>query len=206
MKTNKTYAIIFILFLMSNASCTTTPRSENPDDWTEAQVEEWFNSKEWLGDAPVQPDASIDKRKLAIRYHKNKQRWDAAFAFIRKGDFTLPVGDHPIDGENAIVKVGEYNTKDSEDVFYETHVKNNDIQFLVSGEEYIGRSELAEATVKDIYDEEKDIEFYQPLADDRKLHAKPGTFFIFFAGEAHRPSVKVNESIPVKKIVIKVRE
>jgi YhcH/YjgK/YiaL family protein len=35
---------------------------------------------------------------------------------------------------------------------------------------------------------------------------KPGTFFIFFAGEAHRPGAKVDETVPVKKMVIKVRE
>jgi biofilm protein TabA len=195
-----------VLILMMITSCTSTPRSDNPADWTQAQVEEWFDSKEWLGDAPLQPDESIDKRKLAVRYHQNKKRWDAAFEFVRQRDFSLPVGDHALDGQNAFVRVGEYNSKNSEEVFYETHAKHTDIQFLVTGEEYIGRSELTGATVKDPYDEQKDIEFYEPVPDDRKLLAKPGTFFIFFPGEAHRPGVKVDESVPVKKMVIKVRE
>src|SRR5690606_24741659 len=162
------------------ASCTTTPRSDNPEDWTESQVNDWFNSKEWLGDSQVQPDPSINKRKLAVRYHQNRQRWDAAFAFIRKGDFSQPVGDHPLDATDAFLRVGEYNTKDPDDVFFEAHEKHSDIQFLVTGEEFIGRSDLEDATVKDPYNEEHDIEFYQPVSHERILHAKPGMFFIFF--------------------------
>ena len=195
-----------MLILLLTAACTTGPRQENPEDWTETEVNEWFASEEWLGESQVRPHASIDKRKLAIRYHKNKKRWDAAFEFIRKGDFSLAVGDHALDGKDAFVRVGEYNSKDPGEVFFEAHQKHSDIQFLVTGEELIGRSDLEDARVKDPYNEENDIEFYQPVSDERTLRARPGTFFIFFPGEGHRPGIKVAESVPVKKMVIKVRE
>jgi len=153
----------------------------------------------------LQPDASVNKRRLAVEYHEHKQRWDAAFAFIRKGDFLLPVGDHELDGKDAFVRVVEYDSNDPSKVFYETHRQHADIQFLVSGEELIGQSDLSGASVKEVYDEAKDLELYNGTGG-RNLLAKPGTFFIFFAGEGHRPGMKVNESVPVRKMVIKVRD
>ena len=77
-----------MLILLLTAACTTGPRQENPEDWTETEVNEWFASEEWLGESQVRPHASIDKRKLAIRYHKNKKRWDAAFEFIRISEYS----------------------------------------------------------------------------------------------------------------------
>jgi YhcH/YjgK/YiaL family protein len=123
---------------------------------------------------------------------------------MRKGDFSLPVGDHSLEGQDAFVRVSEYNSKDPGEVFFEAHKNYADIQFVLSGEELIAVSDLSDATVKDAYDEDKDIAFYH--ADGRNLEAKPGRFFIFFPGEGHRPAMKAGESVPVKKMVIKVRD
>lgn len=194
-----------IILVLAIAGCTSAPRSENPEEWTEEQVAAWFNDKEWLGESRLQPDPSINKRKLAIEVHEHKDRWDAAFEFMREGDLSLPVGDHPLDGQNAFVRVVEYDSKNPEDVFFEAHRNYADIQFVVTGEELIGVSDLKEATVKDVYNEENDIEFYNS-PDGRNLHAKPGTFFIFFPGEGHRPAIRSGESVPVRKMVIKVRD
>jgi YhcH/YjgK/YiaL family protein len=193
-------------FLVLAGACDSSDkRSEDPDTWTEDQVNQWFEEREWLGETKLQPDPSINKRELAIQYYRHKDRWDTAFAFIQKQEFAqLKPGDHPLDGKDAFVRVSEYNSKDPEDAFYEAHKNYADIHLLISGEEYIGRCDLSVATVKTLYDEEKDIEFYEPLEGENVL-ARPGTFFIFFPGEGHRPGMKVGENAPVKKIVIKVR-
>ncbi|MEX2233888.1 MAG: YhcH/YjgK/YiaL family protein [Cyclobacteriaceae bacterium] len=196
---------IFLLIALCTGCSSTEKRGEDPEQWTEDQVDEWFEEKEWLGESRMQPDPHINKRTLAIQYLKNKKRWDAAFDFIRKEDFAgLTVGDHPLDGKDAFARVSEYNSKNPEAAFHEAHRDYTDIHFLISGEEYIGQSSLSVATVRTLYDGTKDIEFYD-AADDQKFLAKPGTFFIFFPGEGHRPGMKVGDNAKVKKVVIKVR-
>jgi len=54
------------------------------------------------------------------------------------------------------------------------------------------------------YVDEKDIVFLEST-DEKLLHATPGTYFIFFPDDAHRPGIKVVENAPAKKAVIKVR-
>jgi len=204
MKHLKHYSIFWVILLGAACSSSDKPAGD-PEQWTEDQVDAWFEGKEWLGETSMQPDPHINKREFAIQYHGNKKRWDAAFAFLRKGDFSgVTVGDHPLDGKDAFARVAEYNSKNPEDAFYESHKNYADIHFLISGEEYIGQTDLSGATVRTPYDGEKDIEFYD-ASDNQKFLAKPGTFFIFFPGEGHRPSIKVGDNIPVKKVVIKVR-
>lgn len=202
MKRFAAYCLLPVLMLVT--ACTTAERGESPEEWTKEEVNEWFERGEWLGETEMRPDTTIDKRELVKRYHENERRWDTAFDFIRKGDFVrLSAGEHLLDGKDVFVKVTEYNSKDPEDVFYESHKNYADIQFVVSGMEYIGRSDLKGAEVRTPYNEEKDIEFYN-ASDGKNLLAKPGTFFIFFPGEGHCPGMKVNDNAPVKKIVIKV--
>ncbi len=195
---------VFILTILI-AGCTSSQRSEDPEQWSEDQVNDWFGGKKWLGETQMQPDSSINKRQLAIHYYKNKNRWDTAFAFMKDADFSgLPPGDHMLDGKDVFVKVSAYNSKNPEDVFYESHENYTDIQFVVSGMEYIGNSDLKGAAVKTLYNEEKDIQFYH-VSNGEKLLAKPGTFFIFFPGDGHCPGMKVEDNAPVRKMVIKVR-
>lgn len=197
-----TYCLLTVLFLI--AGCTTNERGENPDQWTEQEINEWFEGREWLGETDMRPDTTINRYEFAKRYHQNKKRWDTAFAFIRKGNFlSLHAGDHLLDGKDVFVKVTEYHSKSSEEVFYESHKNYADIQYVVSGMEYIGQADLEGAAVKTPYNEEKDVQFYH-VSNGRNLLAKPGTFFIFFPGEGHCPGMKVADNAPVKKIVIKV--
>ena len=192
--------------LLAIAACSSTERrAEDPEKWSDVQIDDWFVGKEWLGDTQMQPDSSIDKKEFAVQYHRNKKRWDAAFAFLGKENLSaIEAGNHTLDGEDVFVKVSEYHSKNPEDVFYESHKNYADIQFVVSGEEFIGTSDLAGATVRTPYNEEKDTQFYN-VSNGQKLLAKPGVFFIFFPGAGHCPGMRVEDNAPVKKMVIKVR-
>ena len=70
------------------------------------------------------------------------------------------------------------------------------------GKEKIGVAPVSRAKVKEPYDETKDIAFYE--SDGKYYVAEPGTFFLFFPQETHRPSIKVDASVPVRKLVIKI--
>lgn len=193
----------FLLFTMTN--CSTPKASQDPEQWTDEQADEWFNKKEWLGETRLQPDASIDKKDFAARYHAHADRWDKAFAFLGRTDLdTLAPGTREIDGKNVYAIIQEYNSKNPEDAQYESHRHYTDIQHIISGTEAIGLTDLSGTSVKTPYDEEKDIAFY--TAPDGSRHiATPANFFIFFPDDAHMPGMKVDQNIPVRKVVIKVR-
>lgn len=180
--------------------------TEEPGCWTEQQVSEWFDQKDWLGTSQLKPDSSINKRELAIQYHQNKDRWDIALTFLNEEDLvSLPVGIHEIDGKEVFVMVSEYNSKNHEDVPYESHKKYTDIQYVVSGIEYIGQADLTGISLITPYDSEGDTAFYENVENGQHLLAQSDRFFIFFPGMGHSPGRKVENSVPVKKIVIKVK-
>lgn len=192
--------IFFIIF-----GCTSGQRAENPENWSEDQASEWFDQKDWLGQTELQPHPSIDKKEFAVRYHQNKERWDKAFAFLKDDNLSaVDAGNHELDGKNAFAIVSEYNSKNPEDAQYESHKNYTDIQYVISGTENIGLTDLSSTSLKTPYDEERDIAFYN-VEDGQNLHAHPGTFFIFFPQDAHSPGMKVEDNVPVKKVVIKVR-
>jgi YhcH/YjgK/YiaL family protein len=178
---------------------------EDPEQWSDAQAAEWFDNKEWLPQGDLQPDASIDKKDFAVRYHHNPERWNKAFDYLTKQDLSaLEVGTHEIDARNVYAIVSEYNSKNPEDAQYESHKTYTDLQYVISGEEHIGLTDLSTTSVKTPYDAEKDIAFYT-AENGKTLLAKPGSFFLFFPDDAHMPGMKVNENTPVKKLVIKVK-
>lgn len=196
---------VIVAGLALATACASNGRGEDPATWTEAQAAEWFDSHDWESATAMRPDPSINKKEFAVQYHVHQARWDSAFAFMRRGNFSaLPPGNIPLVGDDAFVKVSEYTTKNSEDAFYEEHRNYADIHFVVSGEEKIGAGDVSGAKVRTPYDAEKDILFYEGV-DGREMIARPGTFYIFFPGEGHRPGVRTGERALVKKIVVKVR-
>lgn len=178
---------------------------ENPEQWSEEEAAEWFNKREWLPASDLKPDASINKQELATAYHRNPDRWNKAFAFLVNTDLdTIAVGTHEIDGKDVYAIVSEYNSKNPEDAQFESHKTYTDLQYVISGEEQIGLTTLDLTSEKTPYDSEKDIAFYN-AESGKTLMATPGTFFLFFPGDAHRPGMKVNDNVPVRKLVIKIK-
>lgn len=194
----------FFLIIILAWACSPAKQAANADNWTEDQVNDWFYKKEWMAGVKLFPDSSINKKEFAIQYHRNKKRYDQAFTFLKRNNLSeLTTGDHELDGKNLFVRVSAYNSKNPDETFFETHQNYTDIHLVLSGMENIGSTDFAGMTEKTPYDKEKDIQFYQ--VNNSKSHiAAPGTFFLFFPGEPHRPGVKVDKSIPVKKIVIKI--
>lgn len=207
--------VLFFLvtsFILGFSSCllqaqVATPVSAgNPEKWTDKQATAWFNQKEWLGKTDLKVDPSVNKKEFAIRYFKNKDRWDKAFNFLKHEDLSkISVGNHELDHQDVFVKVTEYYSKNPEKVLFEVHRNYSDIQYVISGVENIQFAKSEGATLKVPYDLTKDIEFYQAKIN-QSLLAKPGTCFLIFPKELHRPSIMVKDSVWVKKIVIKVKD
>lgn len=196
------YISALIVFV---SGCATNSNLTNPEKWSNEQASEWFNKKDWLGQTNLQADTSFDKKEFAVRYFKNKEWWDKAFNFLKTEDLSaISAGIHELDSQNVFVKVTEYNSKNREEVAFEAHKEYSDIQYVVSGTEYIELADLPGASLKTPYDQAKDIVFYDAI--ERESHiGKPGIFFLIFPDELHRSGIKVDEIAPVKKIVIKVK-
>lgn len=198
---NRFISVIFILL----TACRTTKPSANAGNLTKNQVDNWFEKKEWLGGLDLLPHSSINKKEFASRYHRNKERFDKAFLFLKNSNLsTLKAGDLELEGRNLFVRVSEYNSKELNDALFETHKTYTDIHLVVNGEEYIGVTDSSELIENTPYDPNKEIQFHRSK-NSRNLIAKPNNFFLFFPGEPHSPGLKIEKSIPVKKIVIKLK-
>jgi YhcH/YjgK/YiaL family protein len=165
---------------------------------------DWFNSKSWLNGLVLKPHDSIDPNEFEMQYHKNKLFWDKAFEFLKNTDLSnIADGKIPIINDQVYASVNHYLPKEISLAKWEAHRKYADIQYIIEGLEKIGLVNLAETTVIEPYDENKDIVFLN--ADGGQYYlAEPGSFFIFFPNDAHRPSIKTGDCNHVKKIVIKV--
>lgn len=196
--------IFIILFIMIITATACTDKNSNPEKWTNDEVNSWFEKKNWLSGWNVSPDNSINKKTFANLYHKNPIHWDQTFHFLKSANLKeLPLGKQELEGEHLFVIVQEYFGKQKSDTLYESHKKYFDIQYVIEGEEIIGLSTLDKVSLKEPYNEENDIAFYDFDGGDY-LKATPDNFFLFFPEDAHRPSITAGDSILVKKIVVKI--
>jgi len=186
------------------AACASPVATQDSEQETEMNSD-WFTRGEWRQGWSPSPDESIDREEFARQYQRQPEAWKAAFRFLREQDLAaLPVGRYELDGADLFVNVDEYLTKNEEDTRFEAHRQYIDIQYLVSGSEKIGVIPLYLTTVVEPYDEERDITFLEARENNYRL-ASPDNFLVFFPQDAHRPGVKADKNIPIRKVVVKIR-
>jgi YhcH/YjgK/YiaL family protein len=171
---------------------------------TTEQVNDWYQKKEWLGGVQLKPHESVNKTVFAKQYQLNKKYWDEAFTFLKNHNLeTLAVGRYDIDGDNVYAMITENPTKDMDSTKWESHHNYTDLHLVIKGEEKIGIAPVKNLTVIMPYDASKDLANYS--GEGKFYTALPGTFFLFFPGEAHRPNITINGNKPDKKLVIKIK-
>lgn len=127
---------------------------------------------------------------------------DKAIDYILSNDISnVEAGKQIIDGDNLYFISQEYDTKTYEDGKLEAHKKYIDIQYVISGEEYIGYNNISDLKVTTDYIEEKDVTFYEKDCDMHRLST--GDFAIYFINDAHMPGVN-DKTEKVKKVVFKI--
>ena len=156
------------------------------------------------GGLSVKPHQSINSSEFARQYQLNKAHWDKAFVFLRNQDLqNLVPGRYPIEGDQVFAIITQNPTKDLDSTQWESHREYTDLHYVVAGEEIIGVSPPGNLTITKPYDAAKDIANYSGKGE--MYPAKPGTFFIFFPSDAHRPAISPGGHAADKKIVIKIR-
>lgn len=191
--------VVFSSFLINSAA---QPTASEPR--TTKKVKKWFKHKEWLNGLQLTPHKTVNVNEFARQYQLNKSYWDKAFTFLKEHDLkTLATGRYTIDGDNVYAMVTGDPSKDFDKTNWESHRKYIDVQSVIIGEEKIGIYPVSKASNTKEYDDTKDVANYS--ADGKLYSATPGTFFIFFPTDAHRPNITPGGNLVVKKIVIKVR-
>lgn len=190
------------LFFFTAPACHAQTALQNGNS---KQVEQWFKNREWApAGFPLQLHPSTDKQEFARQYAKNKALWDKAFAFLKDHDLEkIEPGRYPIDSTDAFVNVTDAPSKEFDKTGWESHRKYIDLQYVARGKEKIGVAPVQGATVIKPYDETKDVANY--TIEGQYNIAEPGTFFLFFPQNAHRPSILVDGYNTVKKIVVKIK-
>jgi len=153
----------------------------------------------------VRPADSVDKAAMDSHTAAHPDRWNAAFEFLKKTDLTqIPLGNHAIVGDDVYASVSEYLPKEHQDCRFEAHKEYVDLQYVISGQELIGKASAQGLEVTTPYT--PDIVFFGTEAPDAVYEkATPENFFIFFPADAHRPSMKSADGVKVRKVVIKLR-
>jgi YhcH/YjgK/YiaL family protein len=195
--------ISFMIFLLSSVVLISSAQSSN-SKWTEKKADKWFKKKEYLNGLAATPHEAIDKIQFAEQYQVNKTIWDKAFAYLKEIDLqTLTNGKQVIDGDNIYAFVTEAPSKDYDKTAFESHKNYIDLQFVIRGEENMGRTTLKKVKLDKEYNERNDIMFY---TGDGEIYTIPeNTFILFFPSDAHRPNITPGGNKVVKKIVVKIR-
>ena len=177
------------------------------ETFTKQSAAKWVKAGTWANGCKLKPHKSVNAEEFAGQYSKNKGYWDKAFDFLKNTDLdTLKPGKYVLDGENVFVSVTEGPTKAFEDSKWEAHHKYLDIQYVIRGKEKMGIAPIETAVPTTEFDNIKDVGFFNAPEKTAKYYlAEPGTFFIFFPSDAHRPSIKVEGVETDKKLVVKIK-
>jgi len=130
---------------------------------------------------------------------------ERALEYLANTDFTaLEDGKYEIEGDEIYALLLTYKTEAEEVRGFEVHRQYLDVQYILSGREFIYWAPLEEMTPAGEYSEEKDIIFLSGDARAR-LQLTPGSFALFFPEDAHKPNCAWDGPQQVRKAVVKVR-
>lgn len=123
--------------------------------------------------------------------------------FLQKVSPDIAVGTYQINPKVKAI-VSEYETKVENEVGYEAHRKNIDIQYLLRGEERVACLPLDKLKETVPYSEERDAAFFTSSLQPIEMTLGEGYFAIFFPHDGHMPQLSVGGPEMVKKVVVKV--
>ena len=109
---------------------------------------------------------------------------------------------YPLSGSNKIL-VQKVTTKAWETSQLEAHREFLDIQYIISGKEMVGWAPLDTLTPADEFNTQKDKGMY--TGKNTPIAIEEGYCYVVYPEDAHAPSVHMDETHQVSKIVIKLK-
>jgi YhcH/YjgK/YiaL family protein len=147
----------------------------------------------------------LDQLQHADSYFCLGERFAKGFAFLRRGGLgELPAGRHEIDGDEVYALVMEVDLKPMEEGLWEAHRRYADIQYVVSGTERMGITDISTLKTSKPYDAKGDAELF--VGSGQSVLVAAGCFAVFLPQDGHMPGLRPGtEAAKVKKVVVKVR-
>ena len=147
----------------------------------------------------------IDNIKNADKYIAVNPYFKAVFEVLKSYDADTEEKRTEIDGDKAFINLSSYVNKNVSECKFESHARYMDIQFVVTGHEYIDVTDTDGLVFTENKLTESDIAFYEDPDFFTTADLQPGDFVVLFPGEAHRPLVAPDgKGIATKKAVAKI--
>ena len=144
-----------------------------------------------------------DTLKNSKIYYNLSDNLKKGFEWLVKTDLkNISDGKYEIDGQKVYASVQTHETK--LDAKYESHRNYIDIQYIISGNEKIGVTDLDNCSTCTAYDPERDLEFYDINSQEEYIELSQGQFAVFYPHDAHKPSIAIMKPSIVKKVVVKI--
>jgi YhcH/YjgK/YiaL family protein len=105
----------------------------------------------------------------------------------------------------AFVIEQAYPTRLRADGFFESHQKFIDVQVIFEGEELMEVADIARMTVKQPYNEKRDLVIYDDSTESSLLRVYARQAAVFFPCDVHMPTLRVRaDPVNVRKCVVKI--
>lgn len=130
--------------------------------------------------------------------------WAEAFSAISRLTEASPLGIQSLRGEDMYINIHAYATKPRERCRFESHRHTIDLQYVISGGEFIDYADTAALKPAGDYMPEKEVQFYEPFASDASISLEAGWWAIFFPEDAHRPQINNPKHENILKAVVKI--
>lgn len=132
-----------------------------------------------------------------------------AIQYLKENDLVNAVpGRYELDGDNMILQVLDVETTERCNLRPEVHETYIDVQFLAKGKELIGcYPDMGDNEVDENLLETRDLIFYKNNENAREtnLEMEEGSYAVFYPHDVHIPAIMKDESMTIRKIVIKVK-
>ncbi len=140
-------------------------------------------------------------------YFRNKAFQEKITEFISQLNADTEEQKYELIGKDLMAIVSHYDTRQISDGVFESHREYIDLQMLVNGTENILIGQTDNQKVKEIYNPDRDAEFYDIEGKTEvTIGLEPGVFALFFPQDAHMPCICRNGiPAPVKKCVFKIK-
>lgn len=135
-----------------------------------------------------------------------KQRVEQAIELLNKLEVTEADAGCRIDvNDNFYYCIQSYYTDSAEKCKLESHRKYIDVQIIVSGRECMDLVDISRLSIKENYDKEKDVVFWDIPRRMTRTTLGKGDCIVLYPETAHRGAQSIEKSEHVLKIVGKVR-
>ncbi len=172
------------------------------------EAKKWLKKATWSNGFKFgKPHKTVNADEFYRQYQLNQAQWDILFQWLRDTDLVnIPKGKHPIPNSTLVASVEDSENAPLEKRNTESHRKKADFQLVVKGTEGFALLDHATSTVKDPYNDKKDVMRYNYDKESTNFFdVKAGQFVIFFPSDWHIAKIqtkKKDQSIRV--IVVKM--